>query len=359
MFKLIFDNNISLRNITNTFLIMAARRFPLHKIENFSDFYHLNVLNIPVIKNTNYFVDDTISIDGDAPKKFIGIYDYHLMAPKRKRNHKNWIRYIAKTGQKWYPIESITELLLNRLGTISGLKMSESRLVIIGGQLRFLSRYFLNSEKEELIHGADILAGFLNESIAFVEEVDRQKLTREFFTLQVIEEAISNLFLHQKDVIMKELIRLLLFDALVGNNDRHFFNWGIVKSISNEFQPYFSPVYDTARGLFWNYSEKRIRNIIEINKNVDDIIRKYCINSKPKIGWEGIPDINHFQLFINIYKKEYYISRNEIKSLLLPEVQDRMFHEIKSNFSSLMSENRLYMIYKCLEYRFNEMRNLT
>lgn len=196
---------------------------PIHKIENFTDAHNLNVRSVPIIKSGNYFVDDSVSVDGDAPKKFVGIYDYNLLNHKHKANKNNWIRYIAKTGHKWYPNESITELLLNRLGMIFGLNMAESCIVMMGGQLRFLSRYFLNPIKEELVHGADILAGYLNEdSPLFVEEVDKQKLTTEWFTLQLVDNAVTNMFPYQKDDIMHKLSMLVIFDAFVGNNDRHF-----------------------------------------------------------------------------------------------------------------------------------------
>lgn len=201
---------------------MESVKIPIHRIENYTDAHRLGVCNVPVIKRNDYFVDDSITVDGDAPKKFIGIYDHNLIKTKHKTNRKNWIRYIAKTGHKWYPQESITELLLNRLGVIFGLKMADSCVVMIGGQLRFLSRYFLNPSKDELIHGADILAGYLNESPHYVEEVDEQKLTRDLFTFQVIESAIENLFLYQKEEIMHDLVKLIIYDALVGNNDRHF-----------------------------------------------------------------------------------------------------------------------------------------
>lgn len=331
---------------------------PIHEIENFTNVHLLNVRNIPVIKNRDYFVDDSVTVDGDAPKKFICIYDHSLLCSKHRSNRKNWIYYIAKTGHKWYPIESITELLLNRLGTVFGLCMADSRLALIGGQLRFLSRFFLNNSKEELVHGADILAGYLNETSLFIEEVDEQKLTRDLFTLQVIEKAVSSMFLYQKDEILHELSKLIIYDTLVGNNDRHFFNWGIIRSIDNSFQPYFSPVYDTARGLFWNYSEYKLKDIIEINKTTDNHIKKYCKYSRPKIGWEGEKNLNHFQLFEKIYKNEFYISRSEIKSLLLQSVLNRMLEEVDKNFNTLMSENRITMICKCLKYRFNEMTKI-
>lgn len=332
-------------------------KIPIHKIENFTASRRMDVRHVSIIKKGNYFVDETVSIDGDAPKKFIGVYDHELLGHRHKSNRNNWIRYIAKSGHKWYPIESITELMLNRLGVIFGLNMAESRISMIGGQLRFLSRYFLDSN-EELVHGADILAGYLNESTQYVELVDEQNMTRDLFTLQVIEESVASLFLYQKDEIMKKLVRLIIFDALVGNNDRHFFNWGVIRSVEGRFQPFFSPVYDTARGLFWNYSENKIKDIVEVNKTIDSHIRKYCKASRPKIGWEGEKNPNHFQLFEKIYLNEFYITKNEIRGLLTHEVLEQMTTEVRQNFLSLMSANRITLICKCLEYRLNELKKI-
>ena len=334
-------------------------KIPIHKIENFTDAHHLDVRGVPVLKRSNYFVDDSVTVDGDAPKKFVGIYDHQLLGQKHKTNKNNWIRYIAKTGHKWYPIESITELLLNKLGMVFGLNMAESRIAMMGGQLRFLSRYFLNPNKEELVHGADILAGYLNEeSPIFVEEVDKQKLTIEWFTLQFVDSDVTNMFPYQKDDIMHKLSMLVIFDAFVGNNDRHFFNWGVVRPIDGSFQPYFSPVYDTARGLFWNYSENKVNDIVEINKTTDAHIRKYCQESRPKIGWEGEKKLNHFKLFEKIYTNQFYVSREEIRELLAPSLLGQMVAEVRHNFCTLMTKNRIMIICKCLEYRFNELRRL-
>ena len=85
---------------------MEKYSIPIHKIENFTNKTKLCVNKVCVVKRRNYFVDGTISIDGDAPKKFIGIYDYELLNHKRRENKKNWIRYIAKTGHKWYQLQN-------------------------------------------------------------------------------------------------------------------------------------------------------------------------------------------------------------------------------------------------------------
>ena len=63
-------------------------KMPIHKIENYTDVHQLGVRKVPVIKREHYFVDDSVSIDGDAPKKFIGIYDYQLLDHKHKSSRK-------------------------------------------------------------------------------------------------------------------------------------------------------------------------------------------------------------------------------------------------------------------------------
>lgn len=97
---------------------------------------------------------------------------------------------------------------------------------------------------------------------------------------------------------------------------------------------------------------------MEVNKTVDSHIRKYCKESRPKIGWEGEKNPNHFQLFEQIYTNEFHITKNEVRELLAPAVLERMIMEVRQNFQPLMSVNRVTLICKCLENRFNELRKL-
>lgn len=94
---------------------------------------------------------------------------------------------------------------------------------------------------------------------------------------------------------------MLCFDAITGNNDRHFYNWGIIADVKGKKTPRFSPIYDTARGLFWNYSEEKIDKLFTRDGTIDEVqFTKYLQNSMPKIGWEGLKRLNHFTLIRNI-----------------------------------------------------------
>lgn len=151
---------------------------------------------------------------------------------------------------------------------------------------------------------------------------------------------------------------MLLFDALVGNNDRHFYNWGVIRHIESKHEPYFSPIYDTARGLFWNEPEKKIVALYNDKKRFDTYLSKYCKNSRPKVGWEGVNNINHFQLVHDIYRYEIGISRNEINELFLASRFEELIESVDFYMSDILSVERTKLILECLRYRYTEISKL-
>lgn len=334
---------------------MKTLGFPHHKIERYSNAHHAVPSGIALVKRCNYHVLEGKTMTGDAPKAFVRIYTYSKNNDYRKINIRRWPLYIAKTGHKWYPVESITERLLCRIGEVFGIRMAESDLAIMGGQIRFLSKYFLKGRDEELVHGAEIFAGYIGDE-ELVAQIEEQALSRDMFTLQFVDKAVEYQFGYYRNEIMRDFVKMLLFDAFVGNNDRHFYNWGVVRSITQSFHPYFSPVYDTARGLFWNDTDEKIENRYK-NHSVS-YLKKYCEASRPKIGWEGEKNINHFGLVEKIYSNEFFLQKSEIKALFLQSNLNKVFDVIDSEFSSLLSKPRIKMIKLCLEYRYNTIVEL-
>jgi hypothetical protein len=289
------------------------------------------------------------AIVGDAPKDFLRVYEYGTTS---RSNPSRWPAFIAKVGQKWYPNESITEHLLTRLGQRIGIRIADSRLMWVRGQLRFLSRYFLRPG-ESLVHGAEIFAGHLADR-DFVEEVERQNQARNVFTFQVVEEAVGSRFPDQASEILQDFVRLLVFDALIGNNDRHYFNWGVVTDIRGTRPPRFSPVYDTARALFWNSTEAALEGIVA-QKRIEPYIEKYVTQCIPKIGWDGKGDVNHFDLIHCIAQ-----NRPEYQGILASAV-DHDFRQIATElfageFTGLFTCIRQKLVAMCLAKRQEHFR---
>ncbi len=108
---------------------------------------------IPALRKYELERVDFLSITGDAPKDFITDSEYREGHRSRRQRRES---YIAKVGSKFYPNESITEHLITRIGQTYGLKIAESKLRMVAGQVRFMSKYFLDRQKESLTHGAEI-----------------------------------------------------------------------------------------------------------------------------------------------------------------------------------------------------------
>lgn len=184
----------------------------------------LNFGKIKQLKEKHYYVIPQ-TLDGDAPKEFIGAYFYYEESGYTKSNVKSWPKYIAKTAEKWYPIESVTEYVINKLGEVLGLKMNEKELVVCNSQVRFLSKFFLH-KNEILLHGAEICGDYLNDRNLAREIADNKADAREMFTFEFICKALNKVFKSHSGKLKEELVRMLVFDCLMGNNDRHFYNWG-------------------------------------------------------------------------------------------------------------------------------------
>ena len=339
--------NGSMKN-KSRYLSKQIDRLPQSVIEKYSHGQSVAGMGIPVIKRKDCIWVKDVTLSGDAPKGFVRIYEYD--GKVRRNNPKTWPKYIAKTGHKWYPVESITEHLLNRLGCVFGIRMANSRLGIINGQLRFLSRYFLDVEKETLAHGAEIFAGYLEDQ-AFVKSVEEANLSREIFTLQFVEQAVAKAFPDEKEAIMGDLVKLLLFDAMVGNNDRHYYNWAVIQPFDKRMKARLSPIYDTARGLFWNASDEQLAMRIK-QKDIARYVKKYSDSSKPKLGWKDAGDLNHFRMVKEIYDSQFYITRDEIRHLFSSEMLAGMKETIRKEFGRLLSKERTLMINECLDYRY-------
>ncbi len=317
------------------------------QVINWSGFEIRNQGVLPPLRKGYYYTVAGQAIAGDAPKSFIRAYTY---GTANRSNPRKWPEYIAKVGHKWYPNESITEHLLTRIGQLLDLQMAESYLVSAHGQIRFLSRYFLE-RNQNLVHGAEIFADYLKDE-QFVEEVEQEGATQDMFTFQFIKDAIQEQFPDQARPILMGYTRMLAFDAIVGNNDRHHYNWGVVVHGHRRHEPYFSPIYDSARALFWNNEESKLE---DIKKDLDSqrlpaFIARYVKNSRPKTGWDGVNRPDHFALIQKIYQN-YPDLRSVMSGLCHEQLLQHIRETLNGEFGPLMSALRREIILLCLKRR--------
>lgn len=300
---------------------------------------------VPYIKRSHYIVEE-VFLGGDQPKAFVRMYQY---GPKVKKTKKStWPYYLAKFARKWYPIESITEHLITVLGKALNVEMADTQLCILEGQLRLASKFFL-SENERLVHGADLLSKYLGDD-KFVEQIDAEKMEGDLFSYYDAKCAIEEVFPSETQQLMCKFHQMLILDCLLGVNDRHFFNWGIITDVTGKNAPRFAPLFDTSRGLLWNYSEQKVNSIFT-DKRVSKAVENYIQSSRPKMSVTGLVSPSHFD-FIEKLGVEVPEIRQEAIRMLSNGIEP-LIQALHSGFTRLMSKNRIKLIESILHARIS------
>jgi hypothetical protein len=302
---------------------------------------------VPPLRQGYYVVEADAFPGGDAPKDFIRAYEYGV---GRRSSPASWPSYIAKVGHKRYPSESITEHLMTRIGQCMGVRMAESKLVNASGQLRFMSRYFLEQD-QSLVHGAEIFAGYLADP-DFVQEVNKDRRVPDVFTFRDVWDAVTTLFPDESDELLGDFFRMLGFDAIVGNHDRHIYNWGVVTDVKGRRPTRFSPIFDTARGLFWNNRESDLWKYFAPTK-----LRRYVDFASPQLGCPARAGANHFQ-FLAVLLSDCPEYASSLQDLVASDVVGDVHALMQDEFSALISEQRRNLIGLCLAQRVEKFREV-
>ena len=148
---------------------------------------------------------------------------------------------------------------------------------------------------------------------------------------------------------MAGFVGMLGFDAIVGNNDRHYFNWGVITDLKGRRPPRFSPIYDTARALFWDGREDKLAQVVQ-HKRFEQHITRYVDDSMPKTGWPGIGSVNHFQL-IQLIAAKRPAFRALLEDLGSIDIVAKTESLLGTEFAGLFSERRQNFVLHCLNMR--------
>lgn len=330
-----------------------AKQLITYKIVNYSGVKIPNKAIEIIKKHRIICLDQTVG--GDAPKDVIKMYTY---GEAKKSDKKNWKKYIAKIGHKWYPNESITEDFLTIVGKSFGIDIANSRLVNAEGSIRFLSEHFHN-DKEILNHGANILSRFINETDnTWIDELDKERKLKKEVNIEDVFKAIKIVFHDDFAMIIENLIHMLLFDALTGNNDRHYYNWGVISHINNLKRPRFSPIYDTARGLMWNLADEKVLTFYKELLNPDHKqLDNYILKSVPKISIPNNENCNHFDLISYLEKKGYLNDKH--KDVWMNEnYLNFAIEKLNLQYKNLFIFERRQLIEYILKLRFKKISEI-
>jgi hypothetical protein len=244
-----------------------------------------------------------------------------------------------KKGQRDYKYEFWSEIIASEIGDFLGFTVLPYHIAIRGEVVGCISKSMINQESEELIEGGKYLQAFDN---TFKPENIKQ---RNRYSFGLIFYALTSF---KKEQYLKEFVEIIVFDALIGNSDRHQENWAIINvhtiitesitqiqkdiesgeidtlprwfraiikiayTFKGKIRPEiqvaklmlpkktrFAPIYDSGCSFGRELEDERIRQMLDYEHE----IQKYIAKGLAEIHWEG-NKVSHFELVAKLLEDE-------------------------------------------------------
>jgi HipA-like C-terminal domain len=196
--------------------------------------------------------------------------------PKDKSIKPDW-RYLFKLSRTTrtveFPWQFWCEIIAYRFGSIIGVNVPPAHIglstIYENGVNTYaaLIEWFYDEKEDVYITGEQIMLGL-------IEDFDTKKGRKH--NLKTIRD-----FFKDREEALNYWARVLTFDTLIGNTDRHQENWGIIRKKAKlnpkEFgEVYLSPAFDNGTALGYEILEEKL------DKFDDAKLKSYLIHKKAK-----------------------------------------------------------------------------
>jgi hypothetical protein len=305
-----------------------------------------------------------------------------------------------KKGQRDYKHEFWSEIIASEVGVLLGFDILPYHIAIRGQVVGCISKSMINQASEELIEGGKYLQTFDNTF-----KPENIKLRNQYNFDLIVNALVS----FKKEKHLKELVETIVFDALIGNSDRHQENWAIINkhtmisegitqiqkdiesdkvdsmpnwvkklikvvyTVKGKIRPElqtarlmlpkqtrFAPIYDSGCSFGRELDDERIKLML----NNEHEIGKYVAKGLAEIHWEG-NKISHFDLVTKLLKieglKDFVIaSFKRIMEQFDPQKMEEIVRNVDKEIIELGNTNflpkeRKEFVLKLITLRLNKL----
>lgn len=195
----------------------------------------------------------------------------------------------------------------------------------------------------------------LLEGIVFIENqypyYDKDKLEDTYsnskYSIQMIQNSLNGI------LEMDKFYKIVIFDILIGNSDRHHSNWAILakgtvyKTPEDMLDIFFNynmcPLYDNGSSLCAYEDNNNLEIFFKDKMKFEALVNT---KSKSAIGWENERPIRHFELLKKIKDNAYELTVQyieKIKTNINEENIDKILNEFENNIISIDMKKLLKM----------------
>lgn len=303
-----------------------------------------------------------------------------------------------KKGKRDYKHEFWSEIIAYEVGDLLGFDILPYHIAIRDKVVGCISKSMINQESEELIEGGKYLQAY---DFNFKPENIKD---RNRYSFQLISDALVSF---KKEKHLKELIETIVFDALIGNSDRHQENWAIINKYTgsskttilfgsfvekvikfvlskfaktgssegndlkkNEITKLilpkitrFSSIYDSGCSFGRELDDERI---ISMLNNEIEVIR-YIDKGLSEIHWEN-KKITHFELVSKLVETDNFkdVTLSSIKKMnekfeinKIEQIVMNVDKELeKLGNPNIFPKERKELVLKLLNLRFKRLRDI-
>ena len=245
-----------------------------------------------------------------------------------------------------------TEFIAYKIGTLLGLDIPMAIPASLENNFGILIKNFLERGEagmpvNELIEAKEILINAPN-----ITKPHNLESVKSLLTLDGRKISSSSWY---------EYIKMLIFDCLIGNNDRHDENWGLLYDRDRKLFK-LAPIYDNASCLTSGESEERVSKLLSNSEMLD----KYITKGRPPnlyLSYFDEKHYNHFEIM------QYLVEKDDNVTFLIDEmlkvdylsytkdiVEEIQQLDVPENHK--LADNRKELILRILELRHKRLKDL-
>lgn len=248
------------------------------------------------------------------------------------------------------------ECLYSEIASLLWLNCAKTELAKINKQQGIISYYFLK-DNEELI---DFTALIQNIRQDFIPKGLKCRKTGEHYSIELILEAVKAVVYEREEYkkIRKNIIELIIMDALCDHYDRNPSNIALIRNYSKPLSKQFSlsPIYDNGTSFAMSLPIDIAKKYLEMENGID-ILDDRIIS---KIGFANTRGTSYYELLEFIFKNyfndtldiinriEYYINYDNLTRIIFSNNYKHLdrYHKTLALTKLLYNKEKIITVYE-------------